>query len=76
MKNFIGYPLKHVVSELEKRNIAYEICKNNFNVDGDTTLVTNVKSQNNVTVLTVGEFIFNLKGNKASEKHTATAKTN
>ncbi|MGI5842375.1 MAG: hypothetical protein ACOX6H_03710 [Christensenellales bacterium] len=61
MKNFIGLPLSQVINELEKTNTPYEVVMNNFIIEGDTKLVTNVKSQNNKVVLTVGEFIFNLK---------------
>jgi hypothetical protein len=61
MKEFIGFPLKVALEELEKQNIAYKVCENNFNVDGNTTLITNVKSQNNVVILTVGKFIFDFE---------------
>ncbi len=48
------------VSEILKN---YKVLKNNFNVIGEE-LVTNVKEEGNFLVLTTGEFILNIKGNR------------
>ena len=61
MDHFIGMKLSDVTNELEKNGISYYILDNNHNVNGDTTLVTNVKIEDKTVKLTVGKFIFNLE---------------
>lgn len=60
MEDFIGLPLENVIESLKKSNIDYVVKNNNSHVVGDTVLVTNAKKQNNIVVLTVGEFIFDI----------------
>lgn len=64
MQNFVGYPLEDVEKHLKEKNLNYKIEKNNFKVEGDRLLVTNAKSQDEMIVLTVGEFIFEIGDNK------------
>lgn len=59
--SFIGQKLEAVEKFLKDRGINYIVVNNNFNLSGDTLLVTNVKQQNNQIVLVVGEFIFDLE---------------
>lgn len=54
-------PLEKVKKQLESENKKFSILPNNFNVKGDTILVTNAKEQDEQIILTVGEFIFDLK---------------
>ncbi len=62
MNNLIGLSLNEVEEELKNKNVSYKIVNNNYNVHGDTELVTNVTMLKDETViLTVGSFIFNLK---------------
>lgn len=61
MIDFIGMPLDEVVDILEQQNQKYTIVQNNFCVNGDTRLVTNVKAVQDKIILTVGDFIFDLK---------------
>jgi len=60
MKDYIGLPLETVTKILKEKNIEYVVKKNNSHIMGDTILVTNVKKQNNIVVLIVGEFIFDI----------------
>ncbi len=68
MENFVGYPLEVVLNKLEQEKIKYKIVENNFKIEGDKLLITNVKSQDNTLVLTVGKFIFDIEG-KQDEKN-------
>ena len=52
---------------IKSKNLAYEIINNNFNINGDTTLVTNIIAKDNTVYLTVGSFIFDVKGAKLNE---------
>ncbi|MBO5884753.1 MAG: hypothetical protein J6Q51_03055 [Clostridia bacterium] len=62
MDHYIGMNIDFVVGELENKGIPYKIINNNHNVIGDTTLVTNFElTKENTAIITVGEFIFNLK---------------
>ena len=62
MENFVGQKLDIVINELKKQEKSYKLVCNNHNVEGDTKLVTNVEmGEDNVIILTYGEFIFNLK---------------
>ena len=62
MEHLIGKSLQECVNEVTKAGLKYQIVENNHNVVGDTKLVTNAKIQDGTVILTVGEFIFNLKG--------------
>lgn len=62
MEHFIGKTLQECINELTKMGLSYRVVENNHNVVGDNKLVTNAKRQNDIVILTVGEFIFNLKG--------------
>ena len=65
--DFIGEKLENVVNYLISNNIKYEIYDNNFNIDGDTTLVTNYANEDGIVKLTTGKFIFDIR-NKNREK--------
>lgn len=64
MKNLIGYPLKNAEKQLKEKNLKYEIVENSFKIEGDEQLITNVKSQDDTIILTVGKFIFDIEENK------------
>lgn len=62
MNHYIGMNVDFVIGELKQKGIPYKIINNNHNVQGDTILVTNFELTNdNTAIITVGEFIFNLK---------------
>ena len=61
MDHLIGKTLQECIDEITKSGLKYQIVENNHNVDGDTKLVTNAKKQDDIVILTIGEFIFNLK---------------
>lgn len=61
MTDLIGRPLSYAEDYLKKNNLSYTVVDNNFCVKNGTKLVTNVKADKNMIVLTVGEFIFDLK---------------
>ena len=61
MKNFIGDKLEVVIDYLTKKGFNFEIIDNNFSVDGDTKLVTNIVEVNDVFYITTGNFIFNIE---------------
>lgn len=62
MQNLIGEKLETALKIIKNQNLAYEIIDNNFSVEGDTKLVTNVIAKDNTVYLTVGSFIFDVKG--------------
>ena len=64
MQNLIGEKLETALKIIKSKNLAYEIINNNFNIDGDTTLVTNIITKDGTVYLTVGSFIFDVKGAK------------
>ena len=66
MHNFIGQKLETVLDYLKKNGFNYEIKDNNFSVDGDTKLVTNIVANDKSVIVTVGSFIFDVR-NKKSE---------
>ena len=41
--------------------ISYTIVDNNFNVNGDTKIVTNIITKDKNVILITGDFIFNLE---------------
>ena len=61
MEYLIGKTLQECIDELTKIGLSYKVVDNNHKVVGDTKLVTNAKKQDDTVILTVGEFIFNLK---------------
>lgn len=63
MNFLIGEKLDFVLQYLKqnKQDFEVEVVSNNHNVQGDTTLVTNVVVKDKTIILYVGEFIFNLK---------------
>lgn len=64
MQNLIGKKLELVINSLQDIGLECVILDNNFSVDGDTKLVTNIKVQNKVAYLTTGNFIFDVKNKK------------
>lgn len=66
MQNLIGQKLEEVVNYLYNEGLEVIIKDNNFNVNGDTKLVTNIKMENKVAVVTTGNFVFDVK-NKSHE---------
>ena len=67
MQNLIGEKLETALKIIKENNLAYEIINNNFSVEGDTKLVTNVIAKDNTVYLTVGSFIFDVEGRKVNE---------
>ena len=61
----IGKKLEDVINYLEKENIKYIVVDNNYNVNGDTKLVTNAVANDNGYVITTGDFIFNIRNDNA-----------
>lgn len=61
MDHYIGLNIEIVKKELDSKGIPYKIINNNHNVQGDTVLVTNIVTKDNTAIITVGEFIFDLK---------------
>ena len=62
MNHYIGMSIDFVTRDLKNKGIPYKIINNNHNVQGDTILVTNLQiTKDNTAIITVGEFIFNLK---------------
>lgn len=66
MQRFIGQPLNVALEYLKSAGLKYEIKDNNFSVNGDTTLVTNIVAKDETVIITVGSFIFDVR-NKKSE---------
>lgn len=64
MQDFVGNKLSDVINKLQSLGKKYEIISNNHNVNGDTILVTNIKTKDDVVYVTTGEFIFNIKGDE------------
>ena len=64
MQKFIGDLLENVTSFLNEKGIKYEIYDNNFSVDGDTKLVTNIIEENGLVKITTGNFLFDVKNKK------------
>ncbi|MBQ9785882.1 MAG: hypothetical protein IJW25_00245 [Clostridia bacterium] len=67
MQKFIGEKLENVLNVLNQKGIKYIIKDNNFSVNGDTTLVTNIVAKDDAVILTVGSFIFDVR-NKINEQ--------
>lgn len=59
--NLIGMPVEWAKQQLEQQGKKVVLQQNNFCIEGDRQLVTNVKEQNDQVVLVVGEFIFDIE---------------
>ena len=68
MNELIGQKLREAIKLLETKGLNYEVIDNNFNVDGDQKLVTNIIANDNTVVLITGDFIFDIKGHKHESK--------
>lgn len=68
MNELIGQKLSGAIKLLETKGLNYEVIDNNFNVDGDQKLVTNIIANDNTVVLITGDFIFDIKGHKHESK--------
>ena len=68
MNELIGQKLREAIELLETKGLNYEVIDNNFNVDGDQKLVTNIIANDNTVVLITGDFIFDIKGHKHESK--------
>ncbi|MBE7082094.1 MAG: hypothetical protein E7378_00220 [Clostridiales bacterium] len=66
MQNFIGEKLEKVIEYFNNNGIKFNIKDNNFSVAGDTKLVTNITTDQEKTVITTGDFIFDIR-NKNNE---------
>ena len=61
MQELIGEELSEAIKCLNKKGIAYTVSDNNFSVNGDTKLVTNVIAKEDTMELIVGNFIFDVR---------------
>ena len=68
MEHLIGQSLGSAIEFLQNQGLNYEIVDNNFNVVGDTKLVTNIIAKDKTVVLITGDFIFDVKGLKDENK--------
>ena len=68
MKHLIGQKLSLVIEELTKQGLNYVIKDNNFNVNGDQKLVTNIIAEDKTVTLITGDFIFDVKGKSNENK--------
>ena len=66
MLEYIGEKLETVLEILNSKGIAYIINDNNFSVNGDTKLVTNIITKDEIVEITTGNFIFDVR-NKGNE---------
>ena len=64
MLEFIGEKLEVVLAMLEKKGMAYKVFDNNFSVNGDTKLVTNIIAKDDIVEITIGNFIFDVRNKK------------
>ena len=58
---FIGKKLEDVIDYFNKNNIKFVVHDNNYSVDGDTVLVTNIKYDNQTAIIYTGNFIFDVE---------------
>lgn len=63
MQEYIGEKLEIVTNILATKGIKYIIKDNNFNIDGDVQLVTNIYTQDDTVVIITGNFIFDIRNN-------------
>ena len=66
MLEYIGEKLEKVLDILNNKGIAYIIKDNNFSVNGDTKLITNIVTKDEIVEITIGSFIFDVR-NKSNE---------
>ena len=64
MLKYIGEKLETVLNILDSQGIAYIIKDNNFSVEGDTKLVTNIVTKDEIVEITTGNFIFDVRNKK------------
>ena len=64
MLEYIGEKLETVLNILDSQGIAYIIKDNNFSVEGDTKLVTNIVTKDEIVEITTGNFIFDVRNKK------------
>lgn len=70
MQDYIGEKLSVVINILQQKGIKYIVKDNNFSVDGDQKLVTNIYTQDDTVVIITGNFIFNVRNYKQWKKTT------
>ena len=63
----IGKKLEDVIKYFESNNIKYSILDNNFSVDGDTKLVTNIVANDDSYIIVTGDFIFDVRNKKSED---------
>ena len=61
MNKFIGQKLDIVTTELQNMGINYAVIDNNFSVNGDTKLVTNIVVEKSIAKVYTGDFIFDVE---------------
>ena len=64
MQDYIGEKLSVVINILQQKGIKYIVKDNNFSVDGDQKLVTNIYTQDDTVVIITGNFIFDVRNIK------------
>ena len=64
MQNYIGEKLSVVINNLQQKGIKYIVKDNNFSVDGDQKLVTNIYTQDDTVVIITGNFILDIRNIK------------
>ena len=64
MQDYIGEKLSVVINILQQKGIKYIVKDNNFSVDGDQKLVTNIYTQDDTVVIITGNFIFDVRNYK------------
>ena len=67
MYNLIGEKVEIAKKKLEDMGYNCSIVDNNFNIAGDTKLVTNIVANDKTVKLITGDFIFDVR-NKKNEK--------
>ena len=70
MFHLIGEKLDKVIDYFNTNGIKYQIEDNNFSVDGDTKLVTNIKKIDDYIILVVGSFIFDVENKNFKIQNT------
>lgn len=62
MEHLIGQKLDIAIQEITALGLDYQIIDNNFSVQGDQKLVTNIIANAKTVTLITGDFIFDIKG--------------
>ena len=68
MNRLIGQKLETALDFLNKNGYNVEIIDNNYNINGDTKLVTNIVAKDKTVIVTVGSFIFDVRNKKNENK--------